>query len=212
MPLLDQAGEGQTGSRSLENSEPVDTTAGSRDATAQIHDPDSKASTQHSSAKRHTSLSPLPLNNSVDARDGEDQTLATLTRSNTPELLKTAKKLPGMTSRELAVQSSSLGGSSGSQGQAALEQAGKFRPGGVDRQQNVSRKKEEREQARKSFAAATLRRFNAKLEGLTERPRTHKEGRKVVTLTVEEQVEKLLLQATSTDNLAQMYEGWTPWI
>ena len=215
MPLLDQAGEAQTSSRSLENSEPGDASAGSHDATVRIHDPDSssKTSTQHSSAKRHIPLSPLPLNDGISGRNQEDHNSAIVTRSNTPELQRVTDKQPGMAIREMSVHSQSLGmGSSGSQGQAAFEQAGKFRTGGMDRLRNLGRREEAREHARKNFAAAILRRFNAKLEGLTERSAAYGEGRRVVALSVEEQVEKLLLQASSTENLAQMYEGWTPWI
>ena len=215
MPLLDQAGEAQAGSRSVENSEPGDATAGSHDATARIHEADlgSKSSTQHSSAKRHMLLSPLPVIDSVGTRNQDDQASASVTRSNTPEPQKATDRLPGMPRREFSVQSQSLGiGSSGSQGETAFEQAGKSRAGGIHRQRNTGRREEEREQARKNFAAATLRRFNAKLEGLTERLSMHGERRQIIALTVEEQVDKLLLQATSTENLAQMYEGWTPWI
>lgn len=31
-------------------------------------------------------------------------------------------------------------------------------------------------------------------------------------ISVAEQVDYLLKQATSVDNLCNMYEGWTPWI
>lgn len=71
----------------------------------------------------------------------------------------------------------------------------------------------EKKATRKAFAESALRRLKVKLEGLSEKgSRGGTEGRRVVTLSVEEQVEKLLQQASSIDNLAVMYEGWTPWI
>lgn len=102
---------------------------------------------------------------------------------------------------------------SDSQGLAAVEQVGKARIAGREPAiRGPEKRQEEREHARKAFAAATMRRFKIKLEGLTEKgPRTP-EGRRIATLTVPEQVEKLLQQASSIDNLARMYEGWTPWI
>lgn len=206
MPLLDQAGDGQTGSRSVDNGESGDATAGSNDTTAVMPDTESnsKGSTQHLSAKAAL-LSPLPLSGGLDV----GQRSLGVTRSNTPEPMRVREKsTAGRSPREsqgLGVESNK------SQGQAVLEQAGRFRLG-ADQRKKAGRKKGEREQARKGFAAATLRRFKAKLEGLTERHGLSGEGRRVSVLSVEEQVEKLLQQATSIDNLAQMYEGWTPWI
>ena len=65
--------------------------------------------------------------------------------------------------------------------------------------------------SRAAFAEKTLTRFNAKLTGLVEQLSETGE-RSLVQQTVEEQVERLLKAATSLDNLAQMYEGWTPWL
>ncbi|XP_074275372.1 uncharacterized protein LOC141599291 [Silene latifolia] len=54
------------------------------------------------------------------------------------------------------------------------------------------------------FALSVLRQIERKLDGLDI-----SENRE---LSSEEQVEYLLKQATSVDNLCNMYEGWTPWI
>ena len=215
MPLLDHGGEAQTSSRSLNNSEPDDATARSHHATAGSLNPDasSKGSSQQSSIRRHGNLSPLPEDENTQAGALKDQTA--VTRSITPEPAKAADKLPSLSRRtspapaQLSLPSL---GNSGSQGQAALEQAGKFRAGAATRQQHAGRQKEEREQARTGFAAATMRRFRTKLEGLTERPGNSGKGRRIVALSVKEQVEKVVQQAISIDNLSQMYEGWTPWI
>jgi len=98
----------------------------------------------------------------------------------------------------------------GSQGPHTSDQPGRGRGlgGGGPKPGN---RDEEKEATRKAFAESALRRFRVKLEGLSEQG-GRGEGRWVVTLSVEEQVEKLLQQATSIDSLAQMYEGWTPWI
>ncbi|GAB4853946.1 Serine/threonine-protein kinase smg1 [Ancistrocladus abbreviatus] len=55
-----------------------------------------------------------------------------------------------------------------------------------------------------AFAMSILRRIDMKIDG-----RDIAENREI---TVAEQVEYLLKQATSIDNLCNMYEGWTPWI
>ncbi|KAK3262216.1 Serine/threonine-protein kinase smg1, partial [Cymbomonas tetramitiformis] len=57
---------------------------------------------------------------------------------------------------------------------------------------------------RSAHAEAVLRRVAAKLAG------TDIDGRQ--RLGVSEQVDHLLRQAVSLDNLCQMFEGWTPWI
>ena len=57
---------------------------------------------------------------------------------------------------------------------------------------------------RLAFARATLDTFNRKLSGQDI------EGK--VKCNVEEHVDCLIRQATSMENLCQMYEGWTAWI
>eukprot|EP00898_Chlorokybus_atmophyticus_P001833 jgi/Chlat1/2650/Chrsp178S02490 len=51
---------------------------------------------------------------------------------------------------------------------------------------------------------SVLHRVQLKLEGMDIAPSS--------MVSVEEQVNYLIEQATSVDNLSQMYEGWTPWI
>ncbi|TYG84112.1 hypothetical protein ES288_D01G223600v1 [Gossypium darwinii] len=55
-----------------------------------------------------------------------------------------------------------------------------------------------------AYAMSVLRRVEMKLDGrdITERRE----------ISIAEQVDYLLKQATSVDNLCSMYEGWTPWI
>lgn len=80
---------------------------------------------------------------------------------------------------------------------------------------------------RQTTAAAVLKRFAEKMEGrdpdlqrreevstgvpdqkgAVQRAETRKEA-----LTVERQVDALLREARSVDNLSCMYEGWTPWL
>ncbi|KAH3767690.1 Serine/threonine-protein kinase SMG1 [Pelomyxa schiedti] len=55
---------------------------------------------------------------------------------------------------------------------------------------------------RNTHALSVLKRIKAKLEGKDP----------VDTLTIEQQVKFIIEKATSTENLCQMYEGWTPWI
>ena len=57
---------------------------------------------------------------------------------------------------------------------------------------------------RKAFAAATLETFTGKLYG--------RHDTKHSAIDVEKLVDQVLQQATSQDNLCQMYEGWTAWI
>ena len=57
---------------------------------------------------------------------------------------------------------------------------------------------------RKAFAAATLDTFQSKLFGHG--------GARSSAMEVEQLVDHVLRQATSLDNLCQMYEGWTAWI
>ena len=54
-----------------------------------------------------------------------------------------------------------------------------------------------------AFANATLQAFQRKLFGSS--------GKKD-SVSVEQSVDHLIRQATSLDNLCQMYEGWTAWI
>lgn len=55
-----------------------------------------------------------------------------------------------------------------------------------------------------AYAVSVLKRVEAKLDGRDI------DGKR--QFTVPEQVDHLLRQATSIDNLCNMYEGWTPWI
>lgn len=57
---------------------------------------------------------------------------------------------------------------------------------------------------RKAFAAATLETFQSKLYG--------SDGTRHSAMDVEKLVDQIIQQATSHDNLCQMYEGWTAWI
>lgn len=55
-----------------------------------------------------------------------------------------------------------------------------------------------------AYALSVLRRVEMKIDG-----RDISERREI---SIAEQVDYLLKQATSADNLCNMYEGWTPWI
>ncbi|KAK9822206.1 hypothetical protein WJX81_005370 [Elliptochloris bilobata] len=66
-----------------------------------------------------------------------------------------------------------------------------------------------RQRDRRAFAGTVLARFWAKLDGVADAPGARGSNS---ALTVAEQVEVLLRQATSVDALAHMYEGWTPWL
>ncbi|KRT81293.1 hypothetical protein AMK59_5450 [Oryctes borbonicus] len=59
-------------------------------------------------------------------------------------------------------------------------------------------------QQRNAYAVGVWRRVRQKLEGRDPDP-----GRKY---TIQEQVEYVIREATSLDNLALLYEGWTPWV
>jgi len=59
-------------------------------------------------------------------------------------------------------------------------------------------------QARNSFAVSVIRRIKSKLEG--------KDFDLNTKMSVSEQVDKIIQQATDIDNLCVMYEGWTAWI
>ncbi len=85
------------------------------------------------------------------------------------------------------------------------------------------------QQERNAYAIKALRRVNAKLEGLmktssSSHPRkasfssttraspSTTNAVPVLPLTVEQQTDWLIREATSKENLARMYEGWTPWL
>ena len=55
-----------------------------------------------------------------------------------------------------------------------------------------------------SFALNVLRRIRVKLEG--------REPDALKRSSVQEQVDFIIRESTSIDNLAHMYEGWTAWI
>ena len=55
-----------------------------------------------------------------------------------------------------------------------------------------------------AFAATTLKTFRNKLSGTV--------SSQDAGLAVEQHVDQLIKQATSLDNLCQLYEGWTSWI
>ncbi|XP_076957542.1 uncharacterized protein LOC143633064 [Bidens hawaiensis] len=61
-----------------------------------------------------------------------------------------------------------------------------------------------RVKSKNAYAVSVLRRVEMKIEG---RDITDKRD-----ISIAEQVDYLLRQATSVDNLCNMYEGWTPWI
>lgn len=67
-----------------------------------------------------------------------------------------------------------------------------------------SRGDEHDEHRRRQFAATAIRRCALKLEG--------RDIERGTVVTVGAQVEHLVRQAVSPENLCQMYEGWTPWI
>lgn len=59
-------------------------------------------------------------------------------------------------------------------------------------------------QERNAYALNVWHRVRMKLEGCDPQP-TRK-------YTTAEQVEYVIREAQSTDNLALLYEGWTPWV
>ncbi|PWA94247.1 protein kinase-like domain-containing protein [Artemisia annua] len=61
-----------------------------------------------------------------------------------------------------------------------------------------------RVKSKNAYAVSVLRRVEMKIEG-----RDITDNRDI---SIAEQVDNLLRQATSADNLCNMYEGWTPWI
>ncbi|CAO2815128.1 unnamed protein product [Amaranthus hypochondriacus] len=86
------------------------------------------------------------------------------------------------------------------------DEATSKRVGAIDDSQNDRFKKESVRAIRgkNTFAMSVLRRIEMKLDG-----QDISEKRE---LSIEEQVDYLLKQATSADNLCNMYEGWTAWI
>ncbi|XP_066151447.1 serine/threonine-protein kinase SMG1 [Euwallacea fornicatus] len=69
---------------------------------------------------------------------------------------------------------------------------------------NDRSKGESKVQQRNAYALNVWRRVKMKLEGRDPDP-----GRKC---TAQEQVDYVIREATSLDNLALLYEGWTPWV
>ena len=61
----------------------------------------------------------------------------------------------------------------------------------------------ERDQSKNVYAMSVWRKIQSKLEGREDSSRKR---------SVQEQVELILSEAASPDNLAAMYEGWTAWI
>lgn len=79
------------------------------------------------------------------------------------------------------------------------------RQGAVDSKgEVVVVKQESREQQRNAYAVGVWRRVRLKLEGRDPDP-----GRR---LNIQEQVDYVIREASSVDNLASLYEGWTPWV
>lgn len=59
-------------------------------------------------------------------------------------------------------------------------------------------------QERNSYAVSVWKRVKAKLEGRDVDPNRR--------MSVAEQVDYVIKEATNLDNLAQLYEGWTAWV
>lgn len=62
-----------------------------------------------------------------------------------------------------------------------------------------------------AFAKSTMLRFQYKIDG-SHRVQDAEGTSSIGTMSVTEQVDKLIQQATDLDSLARMYEGWTAWI
>lgn len=92
--------------------------------------------------------------------------------------------------------------------------------GGIALSEVRQRRGRKRHQERNAYAVNVISRIREKLEGVvspSDRPTgaSTAEGsaeRKSKVLSVSQQVDYLIHQATSTDNLSVMYEGWTAWI
>ncbi|XP_045076032.1 serine/threonine-protein kinase SMG1-like [Coregonus clupeaformis] len=59
-------------------------------------------------------------------------------------------------------------------------------------------------QERNSYAVSVWKRVKAKLEGRDVDPNRR--------MSVSEQVDCVIKEATNMDNLSQLYEGWTAWV
>ncbi|XP_070296126.1 serine/threonine-protein kinase SMG1 [Salvelinus sp. IW2-2015] len=59
-------------------------------------------------------------------------------------------------------------------------------------------------QERNSYAVSVWKRVKAKLEGRDVDPNRR--------MSVTEQVDCVIKEATNVDNLSQLYEGWTAWV
>lgn len=62
----------------------------------------------------------------------------------------------------------------------------------------------QKEQKRNAYAVSVWRRIRMKLEGRDPDPNKR--------CTVQEQVDWMIREAMDLDNLAVLYEGWTPWV
>lgn len=62
----------------------------------------------------------------------------------------------------------------------------------------------QKEQKRNAYAVSVWRRIRMKLEGRDRDPNRRQ--------TVHEQVDWMIREAMNPDNLAVLYEGWTPWV
>ena len=206
--MSDQASEAQMSGGPQGNSAPTD--AGTKTSN---QGSSSKGSTQQSSAKNPLQNLSQPALKGLEIGLGKDSQGPTRVSTPEPPVFIAKEAETAQLAQSRSPSQAQKVHSSGSQGMAALEQAGKSmgKARGL-RYGESERRQEERERARRGFSAVTLRRFRAKLEGFTERGAGSMEGGQRTVLSVEEQVEKLLQQATSRENLAQMYEGWTPWI
>eukprot|EP01012_Entosiphon_sulcatum_P046293 TRINITY_DN6213_c0_g1_i2.p1 TRINITY_DN6213_c0_g1~~TRINITY_DN6213_c0_g1_i2.p1 ORF type:complete len:3158 (+),score=468.32 TRINITY_DN6213_c0_g1_i2:1235-9475(+) len=75
------------------------------------------------------------------------------------------------------------------------------------REERLRRGREQPKQSgRNAYAVNVLHRVLAKLEGADSELASEK------ALTVSQQVQSIIQQATALDNLSVMYEGWAPWI
>ena len=63
-------------------------------------------------------------------------------------------------------------------------------------------------QEKNVHALTVLRRVKCKLDGRDKWPGKEREAKQSVV----EQVEMVIKQATSLDNMCLLYEGWAPWL
>ncbi|KAF9364732.1 hypothetical protein BGX34_000626 [Mortierella sp. NVP85] len=75
---------------------------------------------------------------------------------------------------------------------------------GQQQQQQPAQQDQHAPHQRNSIAVKILRKVRYKLEG--------REFDHNVKCKVKEQVDRVILEATNVENLANMYEGWTPWL